>query len=270
MELIQFVEQLKQRIDVEKGRTSIQSDMVTKTTQLIILVENCLSDLKDFVLQYKFRSLKEEIELFKIIKPALLGELFHFKQLFKISMTESYSTNEQKMKFYQVQLSRLETFASRNHEFNFYLLSKADDMDEQYFLRTRNSSRILNLDDRFSTGYDIKAARLLANTKTRDYLKGCISKIDGFNPKSVDPHLTWTGSKTDLIELIYALQAVGVFNKKDADVKRIAGYFELTFNISLGNFYRIYQDIRNRKTGQTSFLDRLKSTLQERLLSSDK
>lgn len=77
--------------------------------------------------------------------------------------------------------------------------------------------------------------------------------------------LTWTGSKADLIELIYGLETVGVINKGGADIKEIARRFENLFNINLGNFYRQFLDIRLRKKEKTCFLNQMKEKLEVRM-----
>lgn len=78
--------------------------------------------------------------------------------------------------------------------------------------------------------------------------------------------LTWTGSKTDLIELIYALHSVDVFNNGTANIKVIASAFEEVFNISLGDYYRTFQDMRIRKRSQAPFIDLLRKRFLERLV----
>jgi hypothetical protein len=100
-------------------------------------------------------------------------------------------------------------------------------------------------------------------------LKTAIQKIQNPSSASSNSSLSWTGSKTDLIELIYALQAAGVFNKKEVEVKQIATLFENMFNVTLGNYYRVFQDIRLRKTGQTNFMNQLRDSLLNRIKEAE-
>mgnify|MGYP000703370779 CR=1 FL=1 len=81
--------------------------------------------------------------------------------------------------------------------------------------------------------------------------------------------LTWTGSKVALIELIYALHTEGVFNNGAADLKDIAEYFEHTFEIDLGQYRRVFLEIRARKNDRTKFLTTLNDSLQKRMENSD-
>jgi len=90
-------------------------------------------------------------------------------------------------------------------------------------------------------------------------------------PPSVPVHpsnsssIVWTGNKTDLVELIYALHLAGVFNNGKADVKLIATCLQQVFNIDLGNYYDLFQNIRMRKTGQLKFLDNMKAMLMKKM-----
>lgn len=251
------------------GITADQPDVLIRNSQLIASIESFVSELKQFVLKYKFRSLVEEIEFFKKIKPWFIGELFYYQRIFKINLFESYNTQAVKLKYFQKQLVKLEGFMTRHKEFYHYFRSGEDYMDETFFSRSSASKRTIIIDDRFSTMYDIKVSKILSNDRTRSYLLNGIQKIESPSSLPSNSSLTWTGSKTDLIELIYALHAAGVFNKELADVKQIATHFESVFNVNLGNYYRVFQEIRLRKTNQIKFMDLMKKALLNRMNEAD-
>lgn len=98
----------------------------------------------------------------------------------------------------------------------------------------------------------------------REYLNELIIKVSTDSPHNLSP-LKWTGTKLALIETIYALQSVDAINNGKADIKQIADSFESLFNISLGNYYRHFQEIRLRKNGKANFIDDLKEKLVHRL-----
>ncbi|MFT3945599.1 MAG: RteC domain-containing protein [Agriterribacter sp.] len=81
--------------------------------------------------------------------------------------------------------------------------------------------------------------------------------------------LKWTGSKSALIELIYALHYHGVFDNGNSDIRITAKYFESTFGIDLGNFYQTYLELRNRKMNRTKFLDALREGLIKKMDEQD-
>ena len=41
------------------------------------------------------------------------------------------------------------------------------------------------------------------------------------------------------------------------------------FNVSLGDYYRTFLEIRSRKINQTKFIDKLKESLTNKMLESD-
>ena len=75
--------------------------------------------------------------------------------------------------------------------------------------------------------------------------------------------------KSALVELLYALQSAGSCNNGDIDLKQLANHFEHLFNIDLGNYYRIFQEMRIRKMNRTTFLDQLKARLIQRMDETD-
>ena len=89
------------------------------------------------------------------------------------------------------------------------------------------------------------------------------------NTLSNGERLGWTASKTDLIELIYALQASGAIKSGTAGIKEMACACEDIFELKLGNVYRTFLEIRERKIDQTKFIDRLKATLLRRMEETD-
>ncbi|WP_449415934.1 RteC domain-containing protein, partial [Pedobacter frigoris] len=101
-------------------------------------------------------------------------------------------------------------------------------------------------DHRFSTSHDYKVAKIIANDLIQVYIE---DKLNNNNQKKASDNsaLNWTGSKTALTELVYALHSQGVFDNGNADIKVIAKALELAFNVSLGNFYHTYLDLKAEK-----------------------
>lgn len=150
-------------------------------------------------------------------------------------------------------------------------------MDETFFLRGRNPEILLyqetfyfERDPLFSTNCDFKVAKILANDMLESYIRKELEKLENkdyelvslFQPKE---KLTWTGSKVDLIELIYALMEAKVFNHGKATLKEVVCYFENVFNIELGtNPSRTFIELCIRKV-QIAFLNKLQNLLTKRM-----
>jgi hypothetical protein len=79
----------------------------------------------------------------------------------------------------------------------------------------------------------------------------------------VDYKLEWTASKVDLTEVIYAFKGLGVFNHGKASNRMITEYFEKVFFVELGKTSVIFQDIRNRKGGNTIFLASMRKSVED-------
>jgi hypothetical protein len=270
MELKQFSTELKIRANAEiEAIREEQSDALAKTSQWIVIIEKYTLELKRFVVKYKFKGIEEEIEFFKMIKPDFAALLGYHKKVFQIQLFEAYNSAEAQLKYFRGQLKRLEAFMEKNRDFYQYILSNSDHMDETYFTRNGPHNTAV-IDDRFSTPHEIRLSKILCNRMVKEYLTSAIQKIEKPTSKPTRSNLTWTGSKTDLIELIYALQAAGVFNKKDADVKQIATHFESVFNVSLGNYYRVFQEIKMRKTNSFKLIDSLRIALESKIRDADR
>jgi hypothetical protein len=268
MELKQFSEELlaTMKSQIEK-LTLDQPDVLMRTSQIISRIGSIVVELKAYVLKYKFKSTNEEVEFFKSIKPIFMSQLLFHKRLFKINLFESFNDADARISFYRRQLKVLQSFMTKHEGFYHYALSNSVHLDAIYFSRDNITKPSIMHDDRFTTGFDVRLSKILSNELIKDYIFDAIQKMKSHHARTLESSngLNWTGSKTDLIELVYALQASGVFNKSSADVKQIATYFENVFNVTLGNYYRTFQEIRIRKTGQINFISQLKDVLLRRI-----
>jgi RteC protein len=76
-------------------------------------------------------------------------------------------------------------------------------------------------------------------------------------PRMTSLPLLWTGSESALVELAYALYKSGAFNNGQAELKNIVKLLENAFRVPMENAPRTFQEIRNRKSGPTIFIDKL-------------
>ncbi len=228
------------------------------------VARNTLLTLKVFIHTYAFKDKSEEITFFKDIKPKFQSQYLYYQQLLSLRTREPIGSKEVLLQYYQQELQNIQSCIRENLEFHLYWLSGSTESDAQYFLRTSNPFEP-HLDEKFTTGYDTLLASLMANDRVRDYLLTSIHNVN----TSETTGLSWTGPKTALIELAYALQAVDALNGGKADLKQIASAFENLFHINLGNYYRTFQEIRLRKSGRTNFLDQLKNKFIQRMDEMD-
>jgi hypothetical protein len=264
-----FSDQLHEKL---KGQLEVigleASDPIAIASKSLKVIKICLIELKEFARDYQFSNMTEEIGFFKEIKPIFMSQYYYHEKTLNIKLNEPIGDREDTLRYFYHELKLIQDFKNQNCEFHRYCLTNPTYLDDKYFSREGNHNINPNEDERFSTGYDNTLAMLLANQMLKDYLQSAIKKVSS---ESEDEKilLTWTGPKTYLIELIYALQSAETFNNGKADIKQIALAFESIFNISLGNYYRGFQEIQQRKKGKSYFLDQLKAKFIQRVNEYD-
>lgn len=82
-------------------------------------------------------------------------------------------------------------------------------------------------------------------------------------------NLHWTSSKSALTELIYSLYHSNVINNGNLDIKELANALEDIFQVDLGDFYKIFAELKSRKKSRTKFLDELSIILQHQMDKSE-
>ena len=248
----------------------IESDCPIKRIEAVIqLVIQSFSDLKKFVLKNDFKNTEEEIHFFKYQKPIIVSKLIYYNAVYKIETKKPYGEKQIK-KFLNKELNKLKKFFDSNIDFYKYYRSGNSFLDENFFIRGKHDIRLwldtfyFEADHRFSTSHNYKVAKILANDLIQVYLEDQLNNKHYKKANSKSP-LSWTGSKTALTELIYALYAQGVFNNGNTDIKLIAKTFESTFNIDLGDFYHTFMELKARKINRTKFLDILCEALIKKM-----
>jgi hypothetical protein len=259
MDITSYAQSLEEKLKVILGTGP--EDLVT-LGKALTEIRGVIAELKAFTVSYRFESPEEEIQFFKQVKPVFLSQYYFHKRKFEILLFDAFRDEKSRLENYQRILRKLERFARKNRAFYQYCLSGSTDLDPHYFSRDRSDYKSVSKDEKFSTLYESKLAKLLSADLTRDFIRRCIEGVNRGH-SSDRPGLEWTSPKIALIETIYALYAGGVFNYGKADLKQIVGVFERTFSIDLGNYARAFSEIKIRKSGQANFLD----YLRERLLA---
>ena len=139
-----------------------------------------------------------------------------------------------------------------------------------------DSYLFIHLDTDFYTSHDTLAAEVIAYKKLTDYYKKEIQEIENSegvltkrDKKTSAKVFEWTTNKTDLVELIYSLKITGAINYGNISTKEMVEIFSMFFNIEIPNFYKTFSEIKNRSKERTKFLDKLASSLQEKLNIDD-
>ena len=266
---------------LEKQLKNINSSdiKIQQAEKAIYLVIESLEKLKAFFNKYQFKNKEEEIQFFKTIKPKLAAKLIYYNEIYNIEMAKPSGTNKTLKKYYNSHFQKLKTFHKENTEFYKYYRTGNTCLDNKYFLRGKHDFKLtldssyLQSDHNFATSHDYKMAQIIANDDLQLFLENKLSKLKD-KPQQVESQsfkpIQWTGSKVALVELMYALHYEGVISNGNINLKELAQSMELIFNVNIGQFNRIYLEIRNRKTiDKTNFLSSLKENLSKKINSAD-
>ena len=91
-------------------------------------------------------------------------------------------------------------------------------------------------------------------------------------PPSDAPPICWTGSISDLVELLYGLDTLKCINGGETGIQELMVHFSRFFGMELkpSQCYNAYVDIRRRKNdSRTYFFDRASEKLNERIVKDD-
>lgn len=239
------------------------------------LVHQAAAALKNLAHTYAFKSQVEEIAFYKITYTGILEDRYYYAMQYELEAHSPYKRITQQAYYLQSCLARFKDDLEKQNSFYNYDYLDESYLDTKYF--TRNSDMPMPPDltigiDEYSCPavyYANKFAKVRALVRVIcEVVQELMTLNDAPAPDSgkFDQKLVWTGTKIELIELVYALFERGCINKGQVTLKRIIGEFEAFFNTRLDNYLTLFkQSIRMRKETRTIFLEALISGLTERM-----
>ncbi len=253
-----------------------EEDTILKSEKSLEIIIGALQQLKSLVTKSNFRSQKQEIFFFKTIKPQFTSKLIFHNSVYKIETKKPFGGDRVVLKYYRNELLKIKRYFDSNIDFYKYYRTGSIYLDYKYFVRGRFDVKLIlesfyfEADNTFSTSHDFKVAKILAHDLLEVYLENRLVEVANQkkSPKlknKKQKKIYWTAPKVSLVELLYALNSAGVFNNGALDLKDLADHFEEVFEIDLGQYRRVFLEIRQRKIQPTKFLDALKDALQKRM-----
>lgn len=267
-----------ERIQLEEKNVSLCTDnIIEETYRMIIFIKDLLCELKAHVLKEGFSDIDEETHFFKKIKPQILGRLVYYNKLSRIETIRPVSNGKLYNTYYADHMRKLKIEFKEhilNSDFYRYFRSGRTDKDEIYFrLGHINfydglNSFVFEIDTHFSTYYDYKIARIIANELLYTYL---LSKIEPFShPNTLftalpfeNGKVCWTDTKNALIELLYALHVTGSISYGRTGLKKLSILFQELFSVQLGDVHHAFHRMKDRAGDRTLFLNHLKKSLEQ-------
>lgn len=125
------------------------NDRIKDIPQIILLLEQGFSELKEIVSFYKFKSEMDEIFFFKIIKPKFFSKLIYYRKVYNIEMMrpngqdcvlKNYFINELNHKEYE----KLFTKNQFNKALKYARIYDINNISFEQFVSLFNSYKIFN------------------------------------------------------------------------------------------------------------------------------
>lgn len=274
----ELLENILSEIDVEIDEIDLYGyDIVENSLSMVHHLQAVLNDLKAKLQTYSFPAKEDEITFFKTQKPEILGRLLFFYKIYRIETQCPNGSNDVIRNYISKELDNLTYFFNRNLDFYQYYRSHSTLYDEYYFVRGKSDLRLctdsaqFDKDPNFSTGYDYKVAKIIANEMLRIYLNKRLVKLE--TNAQVEDNLQkclkypfrFTGKKVFLIELGYSLVSSGDINNGNVEIKEMMNFLGTVFQVELGDYYAAYIAMKERKKDRTAYLSRLQDSLVKRM-----
>lgn len=278
----QLSNEIISKINTEIETSCIDSDVSSdKALHMINFIRPLFEELREFIHRYTFQDVNEEISFFKDIKPFILSKLIYFSDIYTLELRKPNGSKEALKEHYKKKQTAITEFCNANLDFYQYYRSKATHLDRYYFLRGHENYKLchncgmFDKDPLFSTCCDHRVAKMLAYDMLEIYLQQRLQEVERQTVQEIsraslpDNPFRWTAPKVAAIELGYSIYAAGVLNNGNADIKEIMTYIEASFKIDLGDYYRTYLAMRERKRDRTPFLNNLIQKLLRKMDEDD-
>lgn len=269
-------------LDVEIDEIDLYGYGIIETSlSMVHRLQTVLNDLREKIQTYVFPSKEDEILFFKTQKPEILARLLFFYKIYRIEAQCPNGSNEVVRSYINRELDNLTYFFNRNLDFYQYYRSGSTVYDEYYFVRGKADLRLctdsaqFDKDPNFSTGYDYKVAKIIANEMLRIYLNKRLVKLETNTQvednlqKCLKYPFRFTGKKVFLIELGYSLVSSGDINNGNVEIKEMMNFLGTVFQVELGDYYAAYIAMKERKKDRTAYLSRLQESLVKRMDEDD-
>lgn len=269
-----FVDKLEKEIEVRlQVVEAMEADMLKKSLEASHILGDIFDRLKEFIASYEFKDVADEIHFFKNIKPRLCAHLIYYRTIYNIEMNRPVGSIEVQRTYLNKELEDIQDFINKRLDFFRYWRSGCTNLDEIYFMRGKTDMELYlesfyyELDPKFSTNYDFKVARILANDMLQVFIQSELETLEENRYKNNDPsqhplNVKLHAKKTDIIEILYGLDTVNFFG--EVSLKRVTAFVEKAFNIDLGNISRTFAEMKSRNA-PTPFLDKMRDALLKRM-----
>lgn len=271
-------EAIVKRIEIhEFNKVTLKKDeVVEEALKMISFLNEQLNEMKTLTVENGFINEDEEIYFFKHIKPQILGKLIFYNKIFRIETSCLVKNGTIYYRYFEEELEKLDKELKEyfnGSEFYRYFRAGRTDLDLKYFrlgqidFMVGLKSFVFEIDPQFSTYYDYKVARIIADDLLYNYIQQRLNPDKDMESTSLAfqkyDDMFWTDSKNALIELIYALYAARSLSNGRLGISKLSTIAQSLFQIELGDLHHAFHRMKVRAGSKTSYLDYLKDSLEQ-------
>ncbi len=271
-----FTLQLQADLDQALHQIALRShNPLERSLASLQVIEKTLWQLKEFIIGYDFKSLKEEVHFFKKVKTAIVKEQIFYDRLL---IVESNRPTDQKAglkKYLRQMMKGIDLYFQTNYVFYSYYKMGRQDLDEQLFVRQAAPVPSLipaarpDLDARFGNPYSLKLAKILAYEQMAGYLADWLDYIQTGYQQAKAADLFWSGTDVQFVELMLALHSRGAINNGDLNFSQLVEKLGSRLGFKTRNIHQVVKNIRSRKKDRTVFLKQLIESAERKMDATD-
>lgn len=120
---------------------------IQRIETIIHLILECLSEVKQHILETGFKNNEEEILFFKFQKPIIVAKLIYYNAIYKIETRKPYGAKPIR-KYLNRELKKLKRYFDNNLDFYKYYRTNNTSLDDKLFVRGNHDIKLC-----LDTGY---------------------------------------------------------------------------------------------------------------------
>lgn len=257
-------------------------DSIENLNASLSLIGDTMRSLRAYVRIHPFLNEDQEIEFFKYIQPRFTAWQIYYVELHNIIFSAPIGTDQMLRDYYMNEMNMLDRFFKIYPFYYQYYLKNECSKDNIYFLRSTRSQfppggELLPPGHDFSTELDYLYSKFRAYEMLRDFMIKRIKFLYQESDRALIKELahkrkrSWSGDKIELIEIAYGIYYTQRLNDGNAEISDIIDWLEDSLNVDLSQAYRMFVDIRRRKTiSYTKFLDEMRDAIYTQIEDSFK
>jgi hypothetical protein len=238
-------------------------------------IDRAIKDLKTLLTSHEFEDEREEIAIFKGIRPRLVAYRIEEALRYNATLNQPIGTPEVLSSYYNEILKGLQSFFQLHSFYYQYYKNHFQELDHLYFVRraspvTLPVPEVTEKDTPYSTPMSDLFARFIAYERVQQFILTQMAALQSGRADGMEvrpgSELQWTGDTLSAVEIIYGLWLTGQLNHGNASLNQIVRWFEVHLQVSIGLVQRRFAKIQGRKRlSVTRFLDQMRDAISRKI-----